>query len=84
MKTDPNWYCDGDLEKSYFTVFLAFVLYFSYFILFSHFFYTSYVRKTKDPKLKLSETNSKMQMNGALPHTNDSNLLIANGTFKSN
>ena len=84
MKTDPNWYCDGDLEKSYFTVFLAFALYFSYFILFSHFFYASYIRKTKDPKLKLSETNSKTQMNGVLPHTTEGNLLIANGTVKSN
>lgn len=47
MRADPGWYCDGIIESSFFYVYVAFAMYFSYFVLFAHFFYTSYLCKSK-------------------------------------
>ena len=41
--TDPSWYCDGTIEKSFFYVYCSLAMYLSYFVLFAHFFYTTYV-----------------------------------------
>ena len=45
MTADPNWYCDGNIERNYFTVYSTFAMYGSYFILFAHFFYVTYISK---------------------------------------
>ena len=45
MSSDPNWYCDGRVEETYFFVYVAFAMYFSYFLLFMNFFYTTYMSK---------------------------------------
>ena len=45
LSSDPQWYCDGRVEKTTFFVYVAFAMYFSYFVLFANFFYTTYMCK---------------------------------------
>ena len=52
MTSDPQWYCDGRVEKTSFFVYIAFAMYFSYFILFVNFFYTTYMSKRIYPHSK--------------------------------
>jgi elongation of very long chain fatty acids protein 6 len=47
MSSDPQWYCDGRVETTYFYVYVAFAMYFSYFLLFANFFYSTYVNKSQ-------------------------------------
>ena len=55
MTTDPNWSCDGKVEKSHYFVYAALALYASYFILFAQFFYDSYINKKQGkPNVKLN------------------------------
>ena len=42
---NPDFYCDGVIETTYFHVIVSFAMYGSYFILFLHFFYTAYFTK---------------------------------------
>ena len=46
INTDPDWYCDGRVETTYFYVYLSLGMYLSYFVLFVHFFYTTYFQKS--------------------------------------
>lgn len=48
MTADPDWYCDGRVETTYFYVYTSLAMYSSYFILFAHFFFTTYISKRKD------------------------------------
>lgn len=50
--SDPSWYCDGKVEKTYLYVIWSFAMYFSYFVLFSNFFYQTYVVKETQRKKK--------------------------------
>ena len=45
-----SWYCDGNVETSYFYVYCAFSMYFSYFVLFAHYFWTTYFSKPSAPQ----------------------------------
>ncbi len=47
MSADPNWYCDGRVEVTYFYVYTSLAMYSSYFVLFIHFFVTTYILKRK-------------------------------------
>ena len=72
MTTDPQWYCDGRVETSYFYVYVAFAMYLSYFILFSKFFYTTYMGKHVNSYHKNYTSTSKrkeFQANCDSPHT---------------
>lgn len=63
LQRDPEWYCDGLIEKNIFIVYFALTLYVSYFILFVHFFYTSYLCK-KQPTTK-ADTRNNLSHTGA-------------------
>lgn len=54
--SDPTWYCDGKLEKTYLYILISFAMYFTYLVLFAHFFYTSYLTPEKK-KLQESMRN---------------------------
>lgn len=45
MTYTPGWYCDGDIETTYWHVGVAFAMYGSYFVLFTNFFYSMYISK---------------------------------------
>lgn len=47
---DSSWWCDGQIESTYFYVYWSFAMYFSYFILFVHFFWSTYFNKPSSVK----------------------------------
>lgn len=56
MSSDPQWQCDGRVEKTFFYVYVAFAMYFSYFVLFANFFYTTYMNKGLSPTSRQSRS----------------------------
>lgn len=76
---DSSWWCDGQVETTYFHVYWSFAMYFSYFVLFLHFFWSNYFTKSSraktaknKPPHSLHEQNG-LQCNGmVLQHTKNS------------
>lgn len=89
MTADRSWYCDGEVETTYFYVYWSFAMYFSYFLLFANFFWSAYFGKSKSKedttttKIPLANGNARHSIpkaNGHIP--NGSTLPQLNGITK--
>lgn len=80
-----DWYCDGEVETTYWYVGVAFAMYASYFVLFTRFFYSVYISKpskegtTKPAELVHHSSCNSVCRNGisitSLPVGSDENTL---------
>ena len=64
MTSDPTWYCDGEVERSYMYVYWSFAMYFSYFVLFAHFFWSAYFCKPSSSSSPSKHTSTVPKTNG--------------------